>query len=101
MTVPAEGPRRVAGGIAARALAFRAFSAILALLANVSLPAYRPGQFMPMFGTPSPFWDAFVPHDSGWYYQIARDGYQFVDRRRRRSDGASRGKSRSSPPIRC
>jgi hypothetical protein len=78
MNIEDEGPRRAAAGIAAQSLAFRVFSALLAFLANVGLPAYRPEQFMPMFAGRSPFWDAFVPHDSGWYYQIARDGYQFV-----------------------
>ena len=100
MTMQADAPRRVAGRIAAQALVFRAFSAIVAFLANVSLPAYRPEQFAPMFATRSPFWDAFVPHDSGWYYQIARDGYQFV------AGGppvgwARPGRSRSSRSIRC
>ena len=28
-----------------------------------------------MWGRPSPFWDAFVRHDSGWYFDIARKGY--------------------------
>jgi hypothetical protein len=74
----ADAPGRVAGRIAAQALVFRAFSAVIAFLVNVTLPAYRPEQFAPMFAARSPFWDAFVPHDSGWYYQIARDGYQFV-----------------------
>jgi hypothetical protein len=31
-----------------------------------------------MFDRPSPFWDAFIRYDSGWYYQIARNGYGFV-----------------------
>ena len=30
-----------------------------------------------MWGRPSPFWDAFVRHDSGWYFDIARRGYDF------------------------
>ena len=28
-----------------------------------------------MWGSPSPFWDAFARHDSGWYFDIARKGY--------------------------
>jgi hypothetical protein len=78
MTVQDERRFRVAGRIAVQALAFRVLSALLAFLANISLPAYRPEQFAPMFGTRSPFWDTFVRHDSGWYFQIARDGYRFV-----------------------
>jgi Mannosyltransferase (PIG-V) len=76
MNSQAEG--RAALPIVVQALLFRVFSALLAFLANVSLPAYRPDQFKPMFAAPNPFWDGFVAHDSGWYYQIARDGYQFV-----------------------
>ena len=30
-----------------------------------------------MWGRPTPFWDAFVRHDSGWYFDIARRGYDF------------------------
>src|SRR5262245_13327071 len=32
-----------------------------------------------MFDAPSPFWDPFTRYDSGWYYQIARHGYGFVE----------------------
>jgi hypothetical protein len=28
-----------------------------------------------MWGRPSPFWDPFVRHDAGWYFDIARKGY--------------------------
>src|SRR5262249_26999554 len=59
------------------ALAFRLLSAILALLVNVTLPPAQPPQTT-MFGAPSPFWDPFTRYDSGWYYQIARNGYGFV-----------------------
>lgn len=78
MNVETEAPRRTTARIVAYSLLFRVFSALLAFLVNVGLPAYRPEQFVPMFGTASPFWDTFVRHDSGWYYQIARDGYRFV-----------------------
>ena len=33
------------------------------------------GSQFTVFGSPSPFWDAFARHDSGWYWQIARYGY--------------------------
>lgn len=66
--------RATALKIAGFAIAFRLFSALLALLVNVVFPDYRPEQFT-VFGSPSPFWDAFARHDSGWYYQIARYGY--------------------------
>lgn len=60
--------------IAGFAIAFRIFSALLALFVNVLFPNYQPEQFT-VFGTPSPFWDAFARYDSGWYWQIARYGY--------------------------
>ena len=63
--------------IAAAALAFRVWSALLAFLINVVFPLDRSEQFT-MFGKTSPFWDTFTRYDSGWYYQIARNGYQFV-----------------------
>ena len=59
------------------ALAFRAFSALLAFLANVAFPDYQDQRFT-MWGSPSPFWDPFVRFDSGWYYGIARSGYAYV-----------------------
>jgi len=63
--------------IAICALGFRVVSAILALIANLTLPMYQP-QSVFMRGQPSPFWDQFTRYDSGWYYQIARYGYLFV-----------------------
>ena len=78
--VAAEMPatdRRVEIRIALCALGFRVLSALLAFLANVTFPAYQPSR-VTMFDRPSPFWDAFVRYDSGWYYQIARYGYGFV-----------------------
>ena len=61
--------------IAAFAIAFRLLSAALALVANVMFPDAQREQFT-VFATPSPFWDAFARHDSGWYQQIARFGYE-------------------------
>jgi hypothetical protein len=66
--------RAIALKIAAYAIIFRVFSAVLALVVNVVFPDYTAPQFT-VFGSPSPFWDAFARHDSGWYYQIARYGY--------------------------
>jgi len=64
--------------IGSAAIAFRLFSAVLAFLINVLLPDYQPEQFKGMWGAASPFWDTFTRYDSGWYYQIARNGYAFV-----------------------
>jgi hypothetical protein len=66
--------RAIALKIAAFAIAFRLGSALLALVVNIVFPDYSPASFT-VFGSPSPFWDAFARHDSGWYWQIARYGY--------------------------
>ena len=63
--------------IALFALAFRLVSAVLAFLENVVFPLNQPQTFT-MLGQTSPFWDTFTRYDSGWYYQVARNGYQFV-----------------------
>jgi mannosyltransferase PIG-V len=64
--------------IAALAIGIRVVSAVLALLVLLSFGTASdvPGQST-MWGRPSPFWDAFVRHDSGWYFDIARRGYDF------------------------
>lgn len=58
----------------------RLASAILALLI---LAAFGTEHILPaastMWGRASPFWDAFVRHDSGWYLDIARKGYDASD----------------------
>ena len=62
--------------IALAALGFRLVSAFLALCANLVLP---PDHQLPnqstVWGSPSPFWYPFARHDSGWYFDIARNGY--------------------------
>jgi hypothetical protein len=55
------------------ALAFRVFSAVLAMWTNIVFPLDQPLQFS--FGPVSQFWDTFVRYDSGAFYQIARYGY--------------------------
>ena len=68
--------RRVEIRIALAALGFRLVSAFLAFCANLAFPLDRrlPDQST-LWGNPSPFWDAFARHDSGWYFDIARKGY--------------------------
>lgn len=63
--------------IVAAALGFRVLSAIIALLVNLSFPLQQREQFT-VFESTSPFWDTFARYDSGWYYQIATNGYTFV-----------------------
>ena len=67
---------RPAVRIAVASVAFRLFSAALAFAANVVFPFYQPEQFT-IFGRTSTFWDTFARYDSGWYFQIARNGYDY------------------------
>jgi hypothetical protein len=62
--------------IAIAAIGFRLVSAFLAMCAVLAFPLDRrlPDQST-VWGNPSPFWDAFARHDSGWYFDIARKGY--------------------------
>lgn len=59
------------------ALGFRLVSALLAFFANLAFPLHQPGSAT-MFGQSSPFFGPFIRYDSGWYYEIARNGYEFV-----------------------
>ena len=68
---------RVVLRLIAAAIAFRLISAILALLVNLSFPLQQREQFT-VFESTSPFWDTFARYDSGWYQQIATNGYGFV-----------------------
>ena len=68
--------RRVEIRIALAALGFRLVSAFLALCATLAFPLdHRVSDQSSVWGNPSPFWDAFARHDSGWYFDIARNGY--------------------------
>jgi hypothetical protein len=60
------------------AIAFRVLSAVLAFFCNLVFPLNQPEQFPSVFGSTRAFWDPFTRYDGGWYYQIARNGYQFV-----------------------
>ena len=71
---PPRDARAVPLKIAGFAIAFRLFSASLSLIVTVVFPDYTPAPFT-VFGSASPFWDAFARYDSGWYYQVARYGY--------------------------
>lgn len=69
--------RRPSVRIVLYSLAFRVVSAVLAFLTNIVFPLSQPASTT-MFGTASPFWDPFTRYDSGWYFQVARNGYEFV-----------------------
>jgi hypothetical protein len=70
--------RQPAIRIAVHALAFRVVSAVIAFFANVVFPLNQREAFT-IFGRTSPFWDPFTRWDSGWFFGIARNGYQYVE----------------------
>jgi hypothetical protein len=70
--------RQPAIRIAVHALAFRVVSAVIAFFANVVFPLNQREAFT-IFGRTSPFWDPFARWDSGWFFGIARNGYQYVE----------------------
>jgi hypothetical protein len=58
-------------------LGWRVFTAVSAFLANIIFPAATAH-----FTTGMPmriFWDPFARYDAGWYFGIARYGYEFVE----------------------
>jgi hypothetical protein len=78
-------PRSFALPIEARivvfALCFRLFGAAVGFIGNATIPDYQ-NQGFTVMEQPNPFWDRFARFDSGWYYGIAANGYQFVEGRR-------------------
>jgi Gpi18-like mannosyltransferase len=59
------------------ALAFRVCSALIAFLANVVFPLAQDPGFSVFPRQDHLFWDAFARYDSGWYHQIASQGYEY------------------------
>ena len=83
--LPAAGRRIVAAfsthatlRVVAFALGWRVFSSFLAFLSNVVFPLAQEEQFT-VLGRTHPLWDSFARFDSGWYFGIARYGYEFVE----------------------
>jgi hypothetical protein len=64
--------------VALFAIAFRVFATFLALLSNVLFPLVQKEQFTVLDRTHL-LWDSFARFDSGWYFGIARYGYEFVE----------------------
>ena len=60
------------------AIVFRMFSAVVAFIAGVAFPDNAP-EPVSVFGGTRAFWDLFVRWDSGWYFQVARYGYEYVE----------------------
>ena len=59
------------------ALAFRVASALFAFLANVVFPDLNDQGFGVFPRQDHLFWDTFARYDSGWYQQIASQGYEY------------------------
>ena len=64
--------------IVAFSIAVRVFTAVLAFIVNVVFPLAQRQQFTVMDHTHL-LWDTFARYDSGWYFGIARHGYEFVE----------------------
>jgi Gpi18-like mannosyltransferase len=58
-------------------LAFRVVCALLAFLANVAFPNLIDQNYGVFPRQDHQFWDAFARYDSGWYQQIASQGYAY------------------------
>ena len=59
------------------ALVFRVASALIAFLANIVFPDLIDQGFGVLPRQDHLFWDAFARYDSGWYQQIAANGYEY------------------------
>ena len=59
-------------------IAVRIFTAFIAFIANVVFPLAQEQQFTVLDRTHL-LWDTFARYDSGWYFGIARHGYDFVE----------------------
>jgi mannosyltransferase PIG-V len=58
-------------------IGLRLFSAVLAFFANILFALPQPEPFT-VYSDTHRFWDTFARFDSGWYFGIARNGYQYV-----------------------
>ena len=74
--------RRAAGSptfrIVGFAIAVRVFTAFIAFIVNIVFPLAQKQQFTVLDHTHL-LWDTFARYDSGWYFGIARHGYEFVE----------------------
>ena len=64
--------------IVAFSIAVRVFTALMAFIVNVVFPLAQKQQFTVLDRT-NLLWDTFARYDSGWYFGIARHGYEFVE----------------------
>lgn len=63
--------------IALAAIGWRVFTALVAFLVNTVVPMAEREQFT-IFPRTNLFWDAFARWDSGWFFGIARYGYEWT-----------------------
>jgi len=64
--------------VAIFAIGWRLFSSFLALMSAVLFPLVQEQQLTVLDRTHL-LWDSFARYDSGWYFGIARYGYEFVE----------------------
>lgn len=64
--------------IVAFSIAVRIFTAAMAFIVNVVFPLAQKQQLTVLDRTHL-LWDTFARYDSGWYFGIARHGYEFVE----------------------
>ena len=73
------------GTIVGLSIWLRLFTAGLAFLCNILFGLPQPEPFT-VYSDTHKFWDTFARFDSGWYFGIARNGYQYVEGGRERRD---------------
>jgi mannosyltransferase PIG-V len=64
--------------VVALSVALRLFTAAIAFLCNILFTLPQPEPFT-VYSDTHKFWDTFARFDSGWYFGIARNGYQYVE----------------------
>jgi hypothetical protein len=73
-----ENMKSITLRIVASALGLRLVTAFVAFLINAVVPMAEREQFT-VFPSTNVFWDTFARFDSGWYFNIARYGYEWVE----------------------
>jgi len=64
--------------VVAAALTVRVVAYVVAVMGTILFPLFRPQQFS-VLPRPNQVWDVFARFDSGWYFGVARYGYEFVE----------------------
>ncbi|HSL21771.1 MAG TPA: mannosyltransferase family protein [Vicinamibacterales bacterium] len=77
--MPGHSLRKTILQIVVAALAWRALTAVAAFLVNVVFPIGPTGELFTVRARTHFIWDTFARWDSGWYFTIARYGYEWVE----------------------